>query len=166
MVHIFLWVLANNKTLTTGDNPARRRVVEDGTCMFCSEQESVKHLFFDCCIGRWISEITGVDLGSDFEFVGKLWVQGKKFELLNVLSSAALCTLWKYRNSLCFQDRIWRDLRELAGECARMLRDWRLLQKTRESSAGWLGARARDEEIKTSGADLKDGKGPGSCFGV
>jgi hypothetical protein len=51
---------------------------------------------------EWISEITGVDLGSDFESVGKLWVQGKKFELLNVLSSAALWTLMEISKLFVF----------------------------------------------------------------
>jgi hypothetical protein len=43
-IHIFLWLLANNKTLTR-DNLAKRREVEDGSCLFCIEQESTKHLF-------------------------------------------------------------------------------------------------------------------------
>jgi hypothetical protein len=43
-VHIFLWLLANNKTLTR-DNLAKRRKVENESCLFCSERESVRHLF-------------------------------------------------------------------------------------------------------------------------
>jgi hypothetical protein len=50
-LHIFLWLLANNKTLTR-DNLAKRRRVEDDTCLFCSEQEYVRHLFFECCVAR------------------------------------------------------------------------------------------------------------------
>jgi hypothetical protein len=43
-VHIFLWPLANNKSLTR-DNIAKRRKVEDETCIFCCERESVNHIF-------------------------------------------------------------------------------------------------------------------------
>jgi hypothetical protein len=50
-VNIFLWLLANNKTLIR-DNLAKRRAIEDGTCLFCFEKDSVKHLFFECCIAR------------------------------------------------------------------------------------------------------------------
>jgi hypothetical protein len=34
--HIFLWLLTNNKILTR-DNLAKRKYVEDLTCLFCSE---------------------------------------------------------------------------------------------------------------------------------
>jgi hypothetical protein len=100
-IHLFLWLLNNNKTLTK-DNLAKRRKVDDGTsCLFCNEQESVNHLFFHCCIAHtfWgcISRISAVDIGSDYESVGKLWLQEKKYRLLNVLSSAVL---WPYGETL------------------------------------------------------------------
>lgn len=38
-IHIFLWLLANNKLLTR-DNLAKRREVADKTCLFCSDHES------------------------------------------------------------------------------------------------------------------------------
>jgi hypothetical protein len=44
-VHIFLWLLANNKTLTR-DNLSRRKSLDDKTCLFCNELESISHLFF------------------------------------------------------------------------------------------------------------------------
>jgi hypothetical protein len=49
-VHIFLWLLANNKTLTR-DNLEERKRLEDKRCLFCNELESVSHLFFLvlCC---------------------------------------------------------------------------------------------------------------------
>jgi hypothetical protein len=50
-IHIFLWLLANNKTLTR-ENLAKRRAVDDGTCLFCNEQESVKHLFLIAVLPR------------------------------------------------------------------------------------------------------------------
>jgi hypothetical protein len=39
-LHIFLWLLTNNKTLTR-DNLAKRRNVEDESYLFCEEKESV-----------------------------------------------------------------------------------------------------------------------------
>jgi hypothetical protein len=44
-VHMFLWLLMNNKTLTR-DNLVKRRKVVDESCLFCSEKESIHHLFF------------------------------------------------------------------------------------------------------------------------
>jgi len=71
-IHIFLWLLANNKTLTRS-NLAKRREVEDVSCLFCLEQESVNHLFFSCCVAAtrsYIAEIFNKDIGCDFESVG------------------------------------------------------------------------------------------------
>jgi hypothetical protein len=131
-VHIFLWLLANNKTHTR-DNLVKRRKVDDETCLFCSEKESVNHVFFQCCVAKafwvWISEIAGRNAGTDFELVATCWLSEKRFKLLNVLTSAALWTSWKTRNELCFQGKQWVSLRPLAGRCARMLRAWTLLQK-------------------------------------
>ena len=42
-IHVFLWLLANNKLLT-----------RDKTCFFCSEHESVHHIMFDCCVAKLI----------------------------------------------------------------------------------------------------------------
>jgi len=66
-VQIFLWLLSKNKLLTR-DNLAKRRNVDDKTCIFCSDPESIHHLFFDCCVVRffglsflsvWVSTVLG-----------------------------------------------------------------------------------------------------------
>jgi hypothetical protein len=44
-LHIFLWLLANNKILTR-DNLAKRKQIDDKACLLCNEFESVGHLFF------------------------------------------------------------------------------------------------------------------------
>jgi hypothetical protein len=43
-LHVFLWLLANNRVLTR-DNRAKRNNVDDKTRLFCSENESTMHLF-------------------------------------------------------------------------------------------------------------------------
>ena len=43
-IQIFLWLLVKNKPLTR-DNLQKRQHVEDVTCLFCGESESVDHLF-------------------------------------------------------------------------------------------------------------------------
>jgi hypothetical protein len=47
-LQVFLWLFANNKILTR-DNLAKRRLVSDMSCMFCSELESCRHLFLLLC---------------------------------------------------------------------------------------------------------------------
>jgi predicted metal-binding protein len=95
-LHIFLWLLANNKNLTK-DNLAKRRKLEYGSCLFCTESESVTHLFFECCVAQvfWrISyEIIGRNLSADFESVAKFRLSERKFKSLNVFTSTVLWTL-------------------------------------------------------------------------
>jgi hypothetical protein len=82
-VHIFLWLLANNKTLTR-DNLEKGKKLDDNRCLFCNELETVTHLFFECCVARlvWneIAEISGKVIGADFESVARFWVADKKMQ--------------------------------------------------------------------------------------
>jgi hypothetical protein len=92
-IHIFLWLLANNKVLTR-DNLVKRRKVDDLTCLFCSDHETAHHVFFDCCVARalWdiISDILQCPVGADFEAVAKLGLIDKKFKVVNTCTSAVL----------------------------------------------------------------------------
>jgi hypothetical protein len=79
-IHIFMWLLANNKVLTR-DNLAKRRHLDDMTCLFCEEGESACHLFFECCVASamWdvIANVTGYPKITDLLTMGKYWVLGK-----------------------------------------------------------------------------------------
>jgi hypothetical protein len=97
-VHFFLCLLSKNKLLTR-DNLEKRRRVDDKTCMFCSEAESIHNLFFECIIASqvWlsVSEVVGFEIGTDFEYVAKRWICNKKFGLVNMVSSTVCWSLWK-----------------------------------------------------------------------
>jgi hypothetical protein len=91
-------VLSKNKLLTE-DNLEKRRV-DNKSCLFCSEPESVHHLFFDCIVAKqiWvlISEAIGFQIGQDFESVAKRWLCNKKLGLVDMISSAVCRSLWKF----------------------------------------------------------------------
>jgi hypothetical protein len=86
-LHIFLWLLANNKVLTR-DNLAKRRHLDDKSCLFCNEPETNAHLFFGCCVAQvmWgiIAELFTLGRVKDFESFGKMWLRGKSFKAYNV----------------------------------------------------------------------------------
>jgi hypothetical protein len=131
-LHIFLWLLANNKVLTR-DNLSKRKNVDDKSCLFCTENESITHLFYECCVATnmWkeVAEITNRRVVVDFESMAKLWVRDTKLKAVNVFYTAVIWCLWKARNGLCFQGVCRTGMKKLSGQCARLLRNWSLLNK-------------------------------------
>lgn len=71
-VQYFLWLLSKNRLLTR-DNLSKRKKVEEPTCLFCNEHETVNHLFFECVVAKqlWctLSEILGIQLGSSLDTI-------------------------------------------------------------------------------------------------
>jgi hypothetical protein len=59
------------------------------------------------CFGKKNYEIMGMQVGSDFESIAKWWLCYKKYKILNVVTSAALWSIWKSRNDSCFQEARW-----------------------------------------------------------
>lgn len=137
-VQFFLWLLSKNKLLTR-DNLAKRREVSNATCLLCAENESICHLFFDCCIAKivWghIACFLDLSLGESFESVAKFWLTGKKGIVTNAVSAAVLWSLWKFRNELCFQGRIWMGMKELLLKIAKMLNGWLPLMNQKDEEA-------------------------------
>jgi hypothetical protein len=82
-------LLSKNKLLTR-DNLERRKNLDDPTCLFGSEKESVHHIF-GCVVPNrvWevVSQVIGVQTGWDFESVARLWLYNKKFGVANVITS-------------------------------------------------------------------------------
>jgi predicted HTH transcriptional regulator len=98
-IHFFRWLLSNNRLLAR-DNFRKKRKVEDQSCLFCNESESIDHLFFGCSVAT--QEIIGFPIGQDYESIASCWLCNKKFGVVNSLTSAVCWGLWKLRNSLCF----------------------------------------------------------------
>jgi hypothetical protein len=88
--HFFMWLLSKNKLLTR-DNLEKRRHLDDGSCLFGVENESVDHLFFECVVAKraWamVSCVIGFEVESDYLSIAKLWLCNKKFGVINVLTS-------------------------------------------------------------------------------
>jgi len=59
----------------TRDNLSIRKKLDDMTCLFCSENESVQHLFFECVVAKqmwvYLSEACDRDVGQGF-FVNRI----------------------------------------------------------------------------------------------
>ena len=95
-IHVFLWLLSKNK-LMTRDNLRKRHIIKPLDCVYCLEQESCSHLFFECIVAKhlWahIEEYFSSQIGSSFESVARFWIATKKCSVLNTVSSAVLWCL-------------------------------------------------------------------------
>ena len=127
-VQMFLWLLSKNKLLTR-NNLAKRRELDDLTCLFCSETITIHHLFFYCCVAKcmWsaLADILGLSGNWDYECVASLWVPNKKFMLANIVNVAALWCLWKVRNKICFQGDVWIAMKKVLTWISRTFRRWK-----------------------------------------
>ena len=108
-VHIFLWLLSNNK-LMTHDNLEKRNIGKPLDCVFCNDLESIDHLFFKCIVASsiWksVSAFFNRDIGSDYLSVARLWIANKKHAALNTICAAVLWCIWKHRNALIFDNKM------------------------------------------------------------
>jgi hypothetical protein len=99
--------------------------VDDKRCLFCNENESIHHLFFECVVAKqvWvnISTCLNIHCGDCFESVGKMWLCNKKYMIENIFTSAALWGLWKLRNFLCFHAGRWKDVSSLLQSIATLM---------------------------------------------
>jgi hypothetical protein len=95
-IHVLLWLVANNKVLTW-DNLAKRKSLDDLSCLFYCENKTASHLFFDCCVAKYtwmiVSEFLGIVVGDNFESMAKPWVMCSKFKLINVCTTAVLWSI-------------------------------------------------------------------------
>jgi hypothetical protein len=120
----------NNRVLTR-DNLAKKRKVEDGSCLFCAEKETIQHVFFECVVAKqcWriLSNILEYQVGGNMIDTGKYWLSNKKFCILNMVTSATIWSIWKLKNDLCFQRLGWRSMEMLFFRITGLLRNWMLL---------------------------------------
>ena len=129
-IHVFLWLIYYKKSLTR-DNLAKRRHVDDMSCVFYSEPETRKHLFFDCIVAKnvWnlVADILKVDVPNSFALLTSFWKRRKHCEALNIVSAAALWSLWRLRNDFVFQGRRWRSIRCVLNLLGATIRQWKIL---------------------------------------
>jgi hypothetical protein len=129
-VHVFLWLLFYNKLLTR-DNLHKRQKVPDLCCVFCSEDENIPHLFFECVVARelWkqISMITKIREQVNLLAISRLWICVKTHIVPNIVHAVVLWSLWKCRNEVCFNRRLWSCMQVIYLRVAYTLARWKLL---------------------------------------
>ena len=109
----------------------KRRKIEDPTCLFCNEQETIYHLFFDCVVSKqlWhiVSGILSTQLGGSLDNIGQFWLSNERNCIINMCTSAVCWSLWKLRNDMCFQRKMWKSMAMLIHSMVLMLQNWVIL---------------------------------------
>ena len=105
--------------------------------MFSSENDSIVHLFFDCCVAKEVwplcANSLGISLNPGFESIGRLWIFKKKHAITNLCTSAILWCIWNLRNAVCFQGERWKDVRKVMTKAYGAIRIWKSLCNGQES---------------------------------
>ena len=119
--------MAKNKLLTR-DNLQKRQHVEDATCFFCNESESIEHLFFGCVVAKELWRVIG-DFSNSQPWMSisnilEWWSSNKNRPADCLLHSAALWALWKYRNDMYFNRIPWSGMQVLWRKTAATLDSW------------------------------------------
>jgi hypothetical protein len=76
------------------DNVNKRGMSKLVECQFCGEEESIAHLFFECCVAKAISSYVtgflGMQIGLDYISVAVKWLSAEKYYIINVISSVVI----------------------------------------------------------------------------
>lgn len=117
----------------TRDNLAKRGIERSLECVYCSEKESIDHLFFGCVVAKqiWcsVSEFFSCELGVDYFSIAKYWPANKKHTALNSICTCVLWGMWKHRNSHVFNNTVWIDLKQIWRLMPGTMRKWMILFK-------------------------------------
>ena len=127
---VFLWLAFHNKILTR-DNLNKRREVENLKCLFCNEDETVCHLFFECVVAKqvWsdISDSFEFSIPNDMNELSSFWNLNNKKSVTNIACVATIWSIWTMRNDMCFQGVQWTNTRTILARISSSLHQWKVL---------------------------------------
>ncbi|KQK21416.2 hypothetical protein BRADI_1g60656v3 [Brachypodium distachyon] len=97
----------------------------------CCEPETINHLFFSCDITAlfWneLADMLNVESLHCYEHVASWWIGNNKYAVVNMVSSAFLWTIWKFKNDLHFGLVLWSGLQVIWHRLWRLLKRWKIL---------------------------------------
>lgn len=150
-IQIFLCLLSHNK-LMTKDNLLKRGMEKPKECMFCTEDETICHLFFECVVAKmiwhFVLEFCGYSVTSYLELANR-WLDCKKYEFPNTISAGALWCIWLTRNDLIFHSQQWVSIKQVLRRILRCMQLWKPMfkQSMEQDVACWCSF--LEAQIKT-----------------
>jgi hypothetical protein len=111
-IKVWLWMIWHN-AIATKDNLIIRNWSGNSTCQFCSDQETISHLFFGCSAAKfvWSAVATAINAhtrpGSFSQFFWWFPQFVPASRNTQIAGFAAICwAIWKIRNKACFENKL------------------------------------------------------------
>jgi len=130
-----MWYLHRGVVLTK-DNLAKRNWHGSKKCVFCSHDETIKHLFFDCHFAKFLWRVVQYTFGlvppTSVAQLYNDWLLrfDCKSKTQLVCGVSALCwALWLSRNDIVFDNSPMKTYMQVLFRATHWLRMWLLLQK-------------------------------------
>jgi hypothetical protein len=121
--------------ILTKDNLSKRNWHGSKTCVFCPQDKTTKHLFFQCNFARsiWsvIQVVSGLYTPTSIANIFGNWLHGIDYKfliLLRVEAMALIWSLWLCRNNKVFNHKNY-SLLQVIYRCTRTLRLWSQLHR-------------------------------------
>ena len=137
-IKIFMWYLKKGVVLTK-DNLGHRNCHGNKKCEFCSCNETIQHLFFECHYARFIWRVVqftfGLEVPVSMDHMFGVWLIGfsKKNKSLIMAGVVALCwAIWLSRNDLVFEKCSLKTYMQVLYRGTHWCRFWAQLQKHEE----------------------------------
>jgi hypothetical protein len=73
---------------------------------------------------RHLAEFFAIHIGANYESVARFWVSNKKNSALNSITSATLWCIWKFRNSMVFDNVHWLNIKQVWFLLMRTVKHW------------------------------------------
>lgn len=135
-IEVFLWLFLKNKILTKDNLYKRGWKKKDKLCQFCSNTESLQHLFFECPLAHFLWNVIGCALNLkpilNKEQLFGSWLSNfnKHMKYLVMVGVAAVIwALWRTRNRACFEHVLPYDPIETVFLACNWTENWVVLQK-------------------------------------
>lgn len=137
-IKIFLWYLKQGVILIK-DNLVKRKWNGCTKCCFCSEEENIQHLFFECHMARWDWNAVNISFGfqppSSMANLFGSWLKifPPKLKNQSLIGAAAICwALWLSRNDVVCQRLKANSFLQVFFRGTYWIKIWPILSKEEE----------------------------------
>ena len=128
------------------DNLAKRNCQGSVKCCFCSSDETIQHLFFDCHFASFVWNIVHITFGiqppTSFANLFGSWLHGLSPKLRSqiLLGAAALCwAIWLNRNDVVFNKAKSYTFMQVIFRVTYWIRQWSMLHREEERPLFMIG---------------------------